>query len=206
MVTRCCWCHCCRSHVQNRIGEVKSGWRRMSLLDINGWVDESFNTGSYYECNNWKTQICLIIGGEEGRCDIGVVHGGIPHAGLALQLELPMATTSIPSPKVWEECWNSGLDARLEAVTTIIHLEAVAAMSKSARLWETLPMTSSMLDPFENPVTWMFDSCMSKNLNFELKKEEDCTCDPLKREVEGPPGALGCRPFGGEAYKVHELR
>jgi hypothetical protein len=37
---------------------------------------------------------------------------------------------------------------------------------------------------------------MSKNLNSKLKKEEDCTCDPLKRGVEGSPGTLGCRPYG----------
>jgi hypothetical protein len=33
---------------------------------------------------------------------------------------------------------------------------------------------------------------MSKTLNFELKKEEDCTCDPSKRGVERSSGALGC--------------
>jgi hypothetical protein len=60
-----------------------------------------------------------------------------------------------------------------------IQLEAaVVATSKSARLWETFPTTSRVLDPNENPVTGKFDSCMSKNLNFELKKEEDHTCDP----------------------------
>jgi hypothetical protein len=37
---------------------------------------------------------------------------------------------------------------------------------------------------------------MSKNLNFELKKEEDCTCDPLKRGVEGSPVVLGRGPYG----------
>jgi hypothetical protein len=30
---------------------------------------------------------------------------------------------------------------------------------------------------------------MSKNLNSKLKKEDDCTYDPLKRGVEGLPGA-----------------
>jgi hypothetical protein len=34
---------------------------------------------------------------------------------------------------------------------------------------------------------------MSKNLNSELKKEEDCTCDPSKRGVKG---SLGCRLYG----------
>jgi hypothetical protein len=32
---------------------------------------------------------------------------------------------------------------------------------------------------------------MSKNLNYELKEEENYTCDPSKREVEGSPGVLG---------------
>jgi hypothetical protein len=37
---------------------------------------------------------------------------------------------------------------------------------------------------------------MSKNLNSELKKEESYTCDPSKREVEGPSGVLGHEPYG----------
>jgi hypothetical protein len=83
--------------------------------------------------------------------------------GLALQLEVSTAATSIPGLKVREECWNSGLDAWLEVMAINIHLEAVVAnieleavvvaSSKSARLWETLPMTSLVLDPFENHVT-----------------------------------------------------
>jgi hypothetical protein len=40
-----------------------------------------------------------------------------PMAGLPLQLEVPkIAVTSVPSLKVGEEWWNSGLDGRLEAV------------------------------------------------------------------------------------------
>jgi hypothetical protein len=56
----------------------------------------------------------------------------------------------ICSRKVGEECWNSGLDGRLEAMAASIHLKAVmasihleataAAMLEAARLWETLPM------------------------------------------------------------------
>jgi hypothetical protein len=94
--------------------------------------------------------------------------------GLALQVELPMVAASIPSPKVGEECCNSGPDARLEVMVTNIHLEvmvtsiqlqeAVVAMSKSARLWETLPTTSRVLDPYENPVTQKLDSCKSKKI------------------------------------------
>jgi hypothetical protein len=38
-----------------------------------------------------------------------------PTTGIALQLEVPMTGASISGPKVGEECWNSGLDARLEA-------------------------------------------------------------------------------------------
>jgi hypothetical protein len=75
-----------------------------------------------------------------------------PTAGLALQLEAPMTVVdSIPGRKVGEECWNSGLDSRLEAVAANIQLEA--ATSEGAQLWEALPMASRVLDPYENPVT-----------------------------------------------------
>jgi hypothetical protein len=37
---------------------------------------------------------------------------------------------------------------------------------------------------------------MTKNLNFELKKEDDCTCDPSKHGVEGSLGALGRESYG----------
>jgi hypothetical protein len=41
-----------------------------------------------------------------------------------------------------------------QAVAAIIHLEAaVAATSEAAQLWETLPTTSQVLGPYENPVT-----------------------------------------------------
>jgi hypothetical protein len=43
-----------------------------------------------------------------------------PMAGLALQLEVPTVVVSIPILKVGEECWNSGLDAWLEAVAASI--------------------------------------------------------------------------------------
>jgi hypothetical protein len=36
---------------------------------------------------------------------------------------------------------------------------------------------------------------MSKNLNSELKKVENCTYDPSKHGVEGSPGAMGRRPY-----------
>jgi hypothetical protein len=78
-----------------------------------------------------------------------------PTAGLALQLEVPTtAAASIPGRKVGEECWNSGLDVRLEAVAASIQLEtAVATKSEAAWSWETLPTTSLVLDPYETPVT-----------------------------------------------------
>jgi hypothetical protein len=120
---------------------------------------------------------------------------------------MPMvAATSIHGRKVGEECWNSSLDGRLETVVANIHLEAVAASiqlettvaatSEAAWLWKTLSMASRVVGPYENLVTWKFDSLMSKNLNSELKKEESYTCDPLKHGVEGSPGALGYRPYG----------
>jgi hypothetical protein len=37
---------------------------------------------------------------------------------------------------------------------------------------------------------------MSKNLNFELKTEENYTCDPSKCGVEGSSGVLGRGPYG----------
>jgi hypothetical protein len=53
-----------------------------------------------------------------------------------------------------------------------------------------------VLDPFKHPITRKLDSCMSKNLNSKLKKEDDSTCDPSKHGVEGLPGALGRRQYG----------
>jgi hypothetical protein len=51
-----------------------------------------------------------------------------PTAGLALQLEVPtVAAANICGRKVGEECRNSDLDGRLEAVATSIHLKTVAA-------------------------------------------------------------------------------
>jgi hypothetical protein len=57
---------------------------------------------------------------------------------------------------------NSGLDDRLQAVTTSIHLKAVAVsihqeaaatMLEDARLWETLHTASWVVGPYENTVT-----------------------------------------------------
>jgi hypothetical protein len=87
-----------------------------------------------------------------------------PMVGLALKLEvLTVATASIPGRKVGEECWNSGLDDRLEAMAASIHLKAVAASiqleavavatSKAARLWETLLTIARVVGSYENPVT-----------------------------------------------------
>jgi hypothetical protein len=116
---------------------------------------------------------------------------------------------SIPDRKVGE-CWNSGLDGQLEAVVASNHLKAVAATSEAARIWETLPTASRVLGPYENHVTWKFDSWMNKNLNSELKKEESYTCDPTKRGVEGSPSALehglyGERPADCTNYVNHFL-
>jgi hypothetical protein len=78
-----------------------------------------------------------------------------PMVGLALQLEVPtVVAASIHGWKVGEECWNSDLDDRLEAVATSIQLETVVvATSEAARLRETLPTASRVLDPYEKPVT-----------------------------------------------------
>jgi hypothetical protein len=43
---------------------------------------------------------------------------------------------------------------QLEAVVASIQLKAVvAASSEAARLWETHPIASRVLDPYENPIT-----------------------------------------------------
>jgi hypothetical protein len=58
-----------------------------------------------------------------------------------------VTAASIPSRKVGEECYNSDLDDRLEAVAASIQLEvAVAATSEASRLCETLPTASRVLD------------------------------------------------------------
>jgi hypothetical protein len=78
-----------------------------------------------------------------------------------------------------------------------IHLEAPATTtSEAARLRETLPKASRVVGSYENPATCKFDLLMSKNLNYELKKEESYTRDPLKRGVEGSLGLLGRGPYG----------
>jgi hypothetical protein len=85
-----------------------------------------------------------------------------PMAGLAFQLEVPTtAAASIRGQKVGEECWNSGLDGRLEAVAASITLKAMAgsihleaaATSEAARLRETLPTASQVVGLYENPIT-----------------------------------------------------
>jgi hypothetical protein len=53
-----------------------------------------------------------------------------------LQVEVSTAAANILGPKMGEECWNSGLDVRLEAVVVSIQLEAVTTMLKSAQLRE----------------------------------------------------------------------
>jgi hypothetical protein len=85
----------------------------------------------------------------------------------------------------------------MEAVVANIHLEVVmAARSEAAHLQETLPMASWVVGLYKYPITWKFDSLMSKNLNSELKKDESYTCDPSKRGVKGLSGALGHGLYG----------
>jgi hypothetical protein len=108
-------------------------------------------------------------------------------------------TTCLPSswrcPRWWwlvslAERWgrSAGLCINLKAVAAGIQLEeAVEATLEAAQLRETLPTTSWMLGPYENPVTWKFDSWMSKNLNSELQTKESYSCDPSKHGVEGSP-------------------
>jgi hypothetical protein len=153
---------------------------------INGWVSETFDICLYYEWNNWKYRHkWLTISGKKGCCSINIVHRGIPNGGAC-----PPAGGAHGGggQYPWLEgggrggCWNSGLDGRLEVVAASIHLKAVAASihleaavaatSEAARLRETLPTASRVVGPYENPITWKFDSLMSKNLSSELKKEE----------------------------------
>jgi hypothetical protein len=87
-----------------------------------------------------------------------------PMVRLALELEVPTAVVaSIPGRKLGDECWNSGLDGQLEVVVASIHLKALAASiqlevavvatSVAARLRKTIPTTSRVVGPYENPVT-----------------------------------------------------
>jgi hypothetical protein len=77
-------------------------------------------------------KLLTVSGEEEDRygCSYGVIHGGIPHDEACLQLEVPTAVTAnILDRKVGEECWNSGLDGRLEVVVASIQLEATLAVT-----------------------------------------------------------------------------
>jgi hypothetical protein len=68
------------------------------------------------------TNMCLTVSGEkEGHCGIGVVTEAFPMGGGCPPGQVPTAAASIPSPKVGE-CWNSSLDAWLEAVVASIQL------------------------------------------------------------------------------------
>jgi hypothetical protein len=145
-----------------------SGWRRRTPEYINVRVSETLDICSYYEWNNWKYRHkWLTIGGEKGRYGVGVVHGGIPHAGACPAAGGAHGGSQYP----WLEGGRGVLELCLDG-----RLEAVVAMSEAARLRETLPTTSRVLGPYENPVTWKFDSWMSKNLNSKLKKKESYTC------------------------------
>jgi hypothetical protein len=57
-------------------------------------------------------------------------------------------------------------------------------------------MASGVLYLYENPVTQKFDLFMSKNLNSELKKEENCTYYPSMSGVGRSSGALGHGLYG----------
>jgi hypothetical protein len=130
-------------------GKVTPDWRRMSLQDINGGVRESFDIGSNYEYVNWKARICVLSSVAKKKVIATSVSSieALPTVVLALRVEVPMVASSIRGSKVGEECWNSGLDAWLEAVAASIHLEVeVVATSTSAWLWETLYTTSRELD------------------------------------------------------------
>jgi hypothetical protein len=65
-----------------------------------------------------------------------------------------VAAASIRDRKVGEECRNSSLDGRLEAVAASIHLKAVAASihleAVTAATSETLSMASQVVGPYEN--------------------------------------------------------
>jgi hypothetical protein len=134
-----------------------SSQRRRSLEDINGRVSESSTLAHITNVTiEWRHEyvLSLVAKKKVAAATASVLSTeAFPMVVLALQLKVPMVVASIPSPKVGEECWNSGLDTRLKAVTASIHLEEVAATSESVQLRETLPMTSWVLDQYENSVT-----------------------------------------------------
>jgi hypothetical protein len=69
---------------------------------------------------------CLTVGGEEGHCGcgVGVVQGGIPRSACPPTRGAHRGG-QYPLPKGGRECWNSGLDGRLEVVAASIHLKVV---------------------------------------------------------------------------------
>jgi hypothetical protein len=72
---------------------------------------------------------CLTVGGKEGwyNCGVGVIHEDIPYGRACPLSRGAHGGGQYPWPKVGEECWNSRLDDRLEAVAASIHLEVMAA-------------------------------------------------------------------------------
>jgi hypothetical protein len=88
-----------------------------------------------------------------------------PTARLALQLEVPTAAAA--SIQLEEECCNSDLDGRLEAVAASIQLEEVATNiqlevavvtniqpeAAVVAMLETLFMASRVLGPYDNHIT-----------------------------------------------------
>jgi hypothetical protein len=91
--------------------------------------------------------MCRTIGGEEeGHCGISIIHVGIPHDRPCPPGGGAHGGVRYPWPEGGGGVLDSGLDAQLDVV-------AVAATLKSARLWDTLPMASRVLDLYEKPIT-----------------------------------------------------
>jgi hypothetical protein len=156
-----------------------------------------------------RRQKCLTDDGkEEGRydCGIGVIHGGIPHGGACPPAGHVCGGGEYPWPKggggvlgLWLGWQVGGGGDQYPVGGSGGQYPAGCGGGGHVKifpLWESLPTTSQVLDPYENPRRRKFDSCMSKNLNYELKKEENYTYDPSKRGVEGSSGLLGHRPYG----------
>jgi hypothetical protein len=100
---------------------------------------------------NKDTRICVLPSVVKKKIVAAASTEAFPTAGLALQVEVSTAATSIPGLnegggggvlELWLGCPIGGGDGQYPAAT-----------SKSERLRETLPTASRVLDPYENHIT-----------------------------------------------------
>jgi hypothetical protein len=86
-----------------------------------------------------------------------------------------MMVASIPGRKVGEECWNSSLDGRLEAVAASIQLKAVAA---SIQLEVVVAATSEVAAT---------DLWLKRNMSFKFSNQRNHPPPPHPSHLSCPP-------------------